>query len=162
MINHCTMKNNSIIAGIILFIVFLIVGYNTFSFFIHLTLRNMGTDQFLAATPNESLSHRLVYSITLALIPLTIVTSWKAAPIIAAKRKLTSIGIILACMGIGYFIRYEIILAKAQKLDLVSGQQLASGVLNIEYYMLLGLIAGAIINVLFLSEKQEKPSQLSF
>src|SRR4051812_7972496 len=76
MINHCTMKNNSIIAGIILFIVFLIVGYNTFSFFIHFTLRNMGADQFLAATPNESLSHRLVYSITLALIPLTIVTNW--------------------------------------------------------------------------------------
>jgi len=153
------MKSNT--KGVLLFIIFFIIGFVTYRDFFDLTLPDVKGVYYIDPSFTAVFMNILLYSFTIGLIPISCTVVWKMAPIISVKRKFLSIVIILVCLSTAILLGYKNALSTANKLKAANANNLNEPnlhfplkKLNTERYMFISLITGSIICYFLLKEKK--------
>ena len=157
-----------IIIAIVSSIALFVVGLSTWNSFFTLMLPIVGDTRYLATSLGTSFRNYILFSLTLALIPIATILIWKYGPVINTQRKFLTVCIILIAMTTSALIRHEMIKSKARNLQPTTvidysdpgnpvPKTIESGIpvdtLYFELFILVGLIAGSIISFLTLKQK---------
>ena len=155
----------SIIIGIASSVVLFFIGYMTFSSFFAWSLPVHRDAPYISTAINFHFTHSLVFGIALSLIPMAIVLTWKFADIFSAEKKLYSSLLIIAITILAALIRYRMIRVMVQK-KAESGHPYEYGIppgkVNIEIYMIIGLMTGMMITCFLFYRRKEKTPAFSF
>jgi hypothetical protein len=156
------------IITIILSVTLFIVGFYTWNSFFMLTLPIVGDVKYFETNLGSGFRNSLLFSLTLALIPIATVLIWKIAPVLVTQKKFLTIGIILLVMTLFVVTRREMIKYQARHLQPMNvldysdpanpqPKTIESGIpvstLNFEMFALAGLVTGSIISYFSLRQK---------
>jgi hypothetical protein len=154
----------AIVSSIILFV----VGLSTWSSFFTLMLPIVGDTKYFDTSFDTPFRNSMLFSLTLALIPIATILIWRYGPVINTQRKFLTVCIILIAMATSALVRHEMIKSKARNLQPITildysdpanptHKTIESGIpvdtLNFELFVLAGLITGSIISFLTLRQK---------
>src|SRR5262245_26499516 len=106
----------TLISTIIISIVLFIIGFYTWGRFLEFILPAVGNVTYYATSFGTDFRNSLLFSLTLALIPLATILIWKLAPVINKQRKVLTVCVILLSMIALVWTRREIIKAQARNL----------------------------------------------
>jgi hypothetical protein len=145
-----------ITTGVLLSIVFFIIGWITSSDFFWLTAPQVKGITYVDSSMTQVFFNLFVYSLTISLIPICCVVIWRKAPIVSIKRRILSVILILAFTTAGVFVGYDITFFRAKKLK----ASILKGITNdatmpvaTENSMFLGLIVGSVTSYFLLRKK---------
>ena len=125
------------------------------------TLPIVGDVKYQADTMTAPFRQSLLFALTLALIPISSILIWRFAPVLAAQKKILTIGIILIAIILSVATRREMIKYQARHLqpttildysDATNPQPktieslIPISTLNFELFALAGLLTGSIIS----------------
>ena len=167
------MRNLSLIIGIILAIVFMVIGFITYKDFFTWSLPKIPGVVYVTTALTEQFTKAFLFSLTLAGIPLSVVLIWKLAPVLSASRKFLSILIIIIWVVCGMFLREFMIQSKAKQLGTLQDEMSSDPTekiqitiplkeVNIEVYMFGGLVIGSAISYFALRQNKKETLGLSF
>ena len=158
----------TIIITIILSVILLIVGFYSWNYFFMATLPIVGDVKYQADNMTAPFRQSLLFALTLALIPISSILIWRFAPVLAAQKKILTIGIILIAIILSVATRREMIKYQARHLqpttildysDPTTPQPktieslIPISTVNFELFALAGLITGSIISFFLLRQK---------
>ena len=159
----------TIIVTVLISVTLLFVGFFSWDKIFDLLLPNVEEVKYLSTSFTESFRQILVFSLTLALIPISSILIWRFAPIISIKKKILTIVIIF--VSIVFFIerRREMIKYYAMHLEPTSvidhfdtsdnpqfkktENRIPVSTLIFEWYAFAGLITGSFISIVSLRAK---------
>ena len=150
------MKDPILLIGTVLSIFLFFMGIYTHDYFIKHSLPVFENVHYTRQSIRTFIEKPFIYSITLGLIPLSIVVIWKMARVFDAKKRILVAAIIVGCVLLAGIYRYERIRARAQEISerqtIVNQAEhkeeefsIPLADVNIEKYMLAGLVAGWVI-----------------
>lgn len=157
------MRNISLVAGILLFIVFFLVGWFTYNSFVDWWLIREGARYTTHALNTLSIKS-VLFSLALAVIPLSTVLIWRLGPVLTIKRKLLVPVIIILITVLSCFAERQL-----EKQYIRKNSQpgydayIVLGKYNgIEMYMLAGVCVGSCLALFVLRQKKTTHDELSF
>jgi hypothetical protein len=150
------LSKTTIIVTTILFIVLFLVGMRSYSSFFNLTLPKIDGVVYQANSVAGSFAMPLIYSLTLAAIPVATILLWKKANIHSATKRVLVPLVLFICIAIAtllrqYMLRTEIkkVADVTQSINDHTNENIKTAIsldkLDIEKYMLVGLIAGIVV-----------------
>ena len=165
------MRNKSILVGLLLSVVFLVVGYFTVYSFYDFVLFSSKDVVFIKSFSDGGILEIFIYCLFVGLIPITVILTWQWTPVASLRNKIVSGLVIIACIFIAGLIRYHWVKLLARRAtDTVKTKFLSKQAdmqdifpvsrVHIEIYMLGGL--GSVIVYFIFRKKKEKPPRLSF
>jgi hypothetical protein len=122
------MKSNT--KGVLLFIIFFIIGFVTYRDFFDLALPDVKGVYYIDNSFTVVFMNTLLYSLTIGLIPVFFSIVWKMSPIISVKRKFLSIVIIFVCLSMAILFGYKNVLSTANKLKAANANNLNNPTLH--------------------------------
>lgn len=146
----------TIIVTIILFVVLFLVGMRSYSSFFNLTLPKIDGVVYQADSAAGSFTMPLIYSLTIATIPVATILLWKRANIHSATKRVLVPLILLVCIAITSLLRQYKLTTEIKKTAEITRSineqtnentktTISVDKLDMEKYMLIGLIAGIIV-----------------
>jgi hypothetical protein len=158
------MKRKFTTTGILLFIAFFFIGLFTARDFFYLTMPDNGIT-YVIDSMTMVIVDLFIYSLTIGLLPICCILTWKKAHINTIKKRIFSVVILLVFIVTGALIGYNITVyegekLKAEALKKVSDNTEISGKSETANYMFLGLIVGSITSY-FLLRKKAKPLMIA-
>lgn len=136
------MKKLVVITGFSL--LFAMIGFHIWEWFFKLSIHQINIQNFeIDAFPGQFLT-RLTFIITLGLIPLIYTITIHLGQIDVPWKKLVALGVILAA-GVGLWL-LRIQFLQTELPQIVIDSYLILGSLNFQFYLLSGLIFGAILS----------------
>lgn len=161
------LSTQTIIIAIILSIVLFFVGLYTWGNIFNALLPIVGDVKYIDTSLNGQFINSLLFSLTLALIPITTILVWKLAPVFKTQRKILTVFIIIIAVTASLLVRREMIKYQARHLQPTTSldytdqsnpqpKTFETGIpvsaLNFELFAFAGLVIGGAIS--FLSLKQ--------
>lgn len=161
-------STQTIIITIILSVVLFFIGQYLWSDFFISILPIVDNVDYFDSSLNIHFINTIVFSLTLALIPITTVLIWKYAPVLKTQRKFLTVCIIILAMTFSVFVRREMIKYQANHLQPTTvldytdpanpqPKTIKSGIpvstLKFELFTLVGLVTGSIISFFSLRQK---------
>ena len=159
----------TIIVTVLISVTLLFVGFFSWDKIFDLLLPNVEEVKYLSTSFTESFRQILVFSLTLALIPISSILIWRFAPIISIKKKILTIVIIFVSIVFFIAIRREMIKYYARHLEPTSvidhfdtsdnpqfkktENRIPVSTLIFEWYAFAGLITGSFISIVSLRAK---------
>lgn len=152
----------------VLSVILLIIGFYFWDFFLAAILPDLGEIKYLADDIAEPFVQSLVFALTLALIPLTVLLIWRLTPVLSKQKRILIIGIIFIAIAVSIALRREMIKYQAKHLQSIavvgklntSNSQIMPvknfipiSSLKFELFAFAGLIIGSITSVLFFRHK---------
>lgn len=144
----------TLIATGITAILLFIIGFLTRDYLFSLCIPDMEYITFSVTSINSQFNMLLLFSFTLAFIPIAAVLLWKFAPVVSSMRKTLSVIIIILGMITSVFIRRELIKFADYSIDSNIKSLIPIQQLQFEFYALVGLIAGCVAAYVLLREKK--------
>lgn len=151
-----TLSKTTIILTTILFIAFFLLGMLSYSSFFFLTLPRIEGVVYHANSVTGGFTMPLIYSLTLAAIPIATILLWKRAKIHSATKRILVPMVFFICIVIAIWLRqYNLTteIKKSAEITQSLNEQTKDNIkttisldnLDIEKYMLLGLFAGIVV-----------------
>ena len=162
------LSTKRIIYTIILSIVLFFVGqYSWGNIFVAL-LPIVGDVKYFETSLSGQFTNSLLFSLTLALIPIVTILIWKFAPIFKTQRKILSVCIIVIAVTVALLARREMIKYQARHLQPTTildysdpsnpqPKTIETGIpvstLKFEIFALVGLVTGGVISFFTLRQR---------
>jgi glucan phosphoethanolaminetransferase (alkaline phosphatase superfamily) len=167
------MRNLSIVLGIFLSIIFFFISFFTYQYVFMWTLPIVKNVHYLDTPMNGHFLKVLVFSVVIGLIPLTLVLIWKLANILSLKKRMVTALLIISFTFLGALTRYQMIRSEAKKISEVWNEEnkitpqtlepfIPLSKVNIEIYMLAGLLTGSVVTYFIFYRKQNKLPEFTF
>ena len=107
----------------------------------------------------------LSFSLMLSLAPILLYFTWQRSGIQSIRKRSLSIVFLLVSMAISLLIRRQLLLTSLQEVSLVKSSTAENITISIplenvhfEWYLLAGLIVGALLSSILLKEKKTEPN----
>ena len=161
-------STKTVIIAIILSIALFVVGQYTWGKLFFLLLPIVGDVKYFETSLNGHFINSMMFSLTLALIPIATIIIWRFAPVIKAQRKILTVCIIVLVVTISVLVRREMIKSRARHLQPTTvldytdpanpqPKTIERGIpvstLNFELFALAGLVIGSVVS--FFSFRQK-------
>jgi hypothetical protein len=159
------------VIAIILTVILFVTGVYIWNSFFFLFLPVIHGVNYIGTDLTTLFQNSLVFSLTLALIPVASVLTWRFAPVLSRQRKILTVCIIVIAMMVSVLIRREVIKSQIRNMrpsaiidysdpanpvqkNFMAGFPVSD--LKFEYFLLAGLVAGSAISLFVLKEKNNQ------
>lgn len=150
----------SILFAVIIAAAFFVVGIYTYPLFFRWTLPRVNGTYYNAYSAHETFSRNLYYSMAWGLLPLLTLFIWTRNRLQTPAKRLLAVSIMVVTAILFVVYRRQWILGQLHTPDAATGldpdpmrRVIAMGALQLELYLLLGVMAGAFLSFVMLRPK---------
>lgn len=154
-------SKTAIILAIAISVILFLTGFLTSGIIYVYLLPKVDNVFYQDAELNGHFISTLIFSVTLALIPILLLLTWRLSPITEKRKKAASVVTVVLCMATSLVVRQQIIKSYLSKLAITMNLSNEKSHIiypidkvNFELYLVLGLCVGCVVS--YFLYKQEK------